>query len=90
MSRENRKSARHDIKKYAHVEVQMPCVLSDISIQGAQLEMPNAKSLPDRFVIALGPDLRRWCEVKWRNGEKIGIEFIDDPTTIATTTAWLD
>jgi hypothetical protein len=46
--------------------------------------------LPDRFVIALGPDLRRWCEVKWRDGEKIGIEFIDDPTTIATTTAWLD
>jgi hypothetical protein len=87
MSRENRKSERHNIKRYAHVEVQMPCVLSDISLHGAQLEMPNADSLPDKFVIALGSDLRRWCEVKWRAAEKVGIQFIEDP---ATTKAWLD
>jgi hypothetical protein len=81
MGHKERKFERHDIKKYAHVEIQMPCVVSDISKQGAQLEMPEANSLPDKFVIALAPGLRMWCEVKWRTAEKVGIQFIADPTT---------
>lgn len=60
----------------------MPCVVSDVSKFGAQIEMPDAGSLPDRFVISLGPNLRMWCEVKWRNADKVGIQFIADPTTI--------
>ena len=82
MSRQNRKSERYDIQKLAHVEVHMPCVVSDVSKHGAQLELPDAESLPERFVIALGPNLRMWCEVKWRTADKVGIQFIADPTTI--------
>jgi hypothetical protein len=49
----------------------------DVSAFGAQLELENALTLPDKFVLLLSHDgrLRRQCLVVWRTQNAVGIEF---------------
>jgi len=49
----------------------------DVSAFGAQLELENALTLPDKFVLLLSHDgrLRRQCIVVWRTQNAVGIEF---------------
>jgi len=53
------------------------CRMLDVSAFGAQLELENALTLPDKFVLLLSHDgsLRRQCIVVWRKQSAVGIEF---------------
>jgi hypothetical protein len=76
---ENRKFHRRSVATLAHVEIWEPCVVLDVSETGARLNLGDTQALPEQFVIALTPDLRRWCRVKWRKNEELGVEFIAAP-----------
>jgi len=59
------------------------CRMLDVSAFGAQLELENALTLPDKFVLLLSHDgrLRRQCLVVWRTQNTVGIEFNPPFTT---------
>ena len=78
MAVSTRKDERADLRKIAHIETMTPCVVADISKSGARLIVDEAAQLPDKFVIVLRNDLRRWCQVKWRKADRVGVQFIAD------------
>ena len=49
----------------------------DISINGAKIISAMPAQVPDRFELAFtqGDDKRRLCEVVWRRGKVIGVQF---------------
>jgi len=52
------------------------CVIHNFSAKGARLELPLASSVPDRFdLIVDGEETALPCQVKWRDGQMIGVEF---------------
>jgi hypothetical protein len=79
MGTQKRKFERHELEKIAHIEILEPCIVADISKMGARLMVADPQSLPEKFVIALKGDLRRWCQVRWRKTDQVGVEFISDP-----------
>ena len=54
------------------------CMLSDISDSGARLTGISQEGLPQEFLLLLskegGP--RRRCRQVWRDGDRIGVEFV--------------
>ncbi len=57
-----------------------PCLIKDISEQGAKLQVGNADALPDVFSVVL-PVLdeivdERSVRVRWRNADHVGVEFV--------------
>ena len=53
------------------------CVLSDISDNGARIDVENPESIPDEFMLFLSSrgTPRRKCTVAWRTGDQIGVKF---------------
>jgi hypothetical protein len=53
------------------------CVLSDISESGARLDIENAESVPDDFVLLLSRRgvPKRKCRVIWRTEHQLGVTF---------------
>jgi hypothetical protein len=52
------------------------CLICDISISGAAIEITNPSDIPDRFSLVFkadGTDIP--CHVVWREGERIGVAF---------------
>jgi hypothetical protein len=41
----------------------------------------NPQSVPDMFVLEIGPDLRRWCKVVWRKSSQVAVRYVDPPNT---------
>jgi hypothetical protein len=58
------------------------CVLHDASEHGAQIAVAAPDELPDTFILALGFEgtARRRCRVVWRTEDRIGVEYLKDPT----------
>lgn len=55
----------------------LPCTISDYSHTGARLEITHAERLPDRFVLIFEDSIARMrCEVRWRQIDSLGVEFI--------------
>jgi hypothetical protein len=54
----------------------VPCVVWDISDGGAR--MAAVPGVPERFTLLLSQDVRRRCQVKWRNEKFIGVQFLKD------------
>jgi hypothetical protein len=54
------------------------CLVSDISDSGARIELPDDRSLPDRFMLLLSRNgaARRACQVIWRKASHVGVKFI--------------
>lgn len=63
------------------------CVLSDISESGARLDIENAESVPDDFVLLLSRRgvPKRKCHVVWRNERQLGVTFERSLPTKDTT-----
>lgn len=56
----------------------IPCVLLDISKSGARLHAHEPAELPERFQLQIESDsTTHTCEVVWRNGNEIGVKFVD-------------
>ena len=52
------------------------CLICDISISGATLEITNPHDIPDRFNLVSKPDSTHTpCYVIWRDEERIGVAF---------------
>jgi hypothetical protein len=53
------------------------CALSDISDTGARIDVEDAKTIPDHFVLLLSGNgkARRKCRVVWRKATQIGLTF---------------
>jgi hypothetical protein len=52
------------------------CVVRDMSIAGAALDVPSSRSIPEHFTLALHADRQRIpCHIVWRNEERIGVAF---------------
>ena len=53
------------------------CQVMDISANGAKIISATPSQVPDRFELALtkGDDKHRVCEVVWRRGKTIGVQF---------------
>jgi hypothetical protein len=52
------------------------CVVRDMSIAGAALEVPSSRSIPEHFTLALRADNQRIpCHIIWRKEERMGVAF---------------
>ena len=52
------------------------CLICDISISGAALEITNPGDIPDRFNLVFKADGTHIpCHVVWREGGRIGVAF---------------
>ena len=53
------------------------CQVMDISANGAKIILPMPSQVPDRFELAFkkADDKHRSCEVVWRRGKMIGVQF---------------
>ena len=52
------------------------CVISNISISGAAVEVTNTHDIPERFnLVFKADDTHVPCRVIWRQGGQIGVAF---------------
>jgi hypothetical protein len=52
------------------------CLISNISISGAAIELTNTRNIPERFdLVFKADDARIPCHVIWRQDERIGVAF---------------
>jgi hypothetical protein len=87
MRNDKRKEVRRPMQYTAWVAQKgqplIGCVLSDISEHGARLDVENAESIPDKFMLFLSRrgTPRRLCRVAWRSNDinQLGVKFEDPP-----------
>jgi hypothetical protein len=55
-----------------------PCVVIDLSTNGAKVTVDDASDTPARFRLAFSRDTRsgHQCEVVWRRGKTLGVKFL--------------
>lgn len=81
MNKDQRKTRRRPIRYSAWMALDSDklhgCVLSDISDTGARIDVEDAASLPDRFMLLLSGtgSARRRCRVVWRAPAQVGVAF---------------
>jgi hypothetical protein len=63
----------------------IPCVLCDISREGARLAPARFNALPDVFTLILSKDgsARRLCRIVWRKKLHIGVQFIQPAESVS-------
>lgn len=52
-----------------------PCVVRDISVGGAKLQIDPPFECPEQFLLELLNQAPRSCEVIWKKGEYVGVRF---------------
>ena len=53
------------------------CVIRNLSVTGACLEVDSSVGIPDDFTLLIKPEhLKRNCRVAWRAARRIGVRFI--------------
>jgi hypothetical protein len=60
----------------------LTCMMKDISQTGARLSAAYGWAAPDVFLLILGPELQRWCQVVWRKDHEIGVQFVSPPHSV--------
>jgi hypothetical protein len=84
LRRDLRKKKRTPRRQAAWVVLEggcrIPCVVWDMSDDGARLAAPRANELPDVFALFLTQDgkSRRFCSAVWRKGGQLGVRFVED------------
>jgi hypothetical protein len=80
-----RKAVRRPVRYTAWIAREgkglLGCVLSDISATGARIDVSDAESLPDDFMLFLSSRgaARRRCHVAWRKPGQLGVKFQSAP-----------
>jgi len=79
---DRRRHRRHAINRIAKFQTEsgaLPrdCMITDISKQGARL-FADGVEVPDQFHLLISGDkgARRQCQVVWRLGGEIGVNFV--------------
>ncbi len=58
----------------------LPCVIRNLTDVGACIEVDGNTSVPDAFSLIIKPEITRHnCEVIWRKGQRVGVEFARRP-----------
>jgi PilZ domain len=87
---QERDSARSKAFLKAHVRVgklpKMECVVRDISLGGARIEVDETFALPTEFALEIPQrGAMLLCELQWRNGDAVGVKFLDRQAPHAPT-----
>lgn len=76
---DTRRATRYRVSKAAKIECgagAIDCLVRDLSITGAALEVPSQSGIPAKFTLIVpGHELRLPCHVVWRSGYRIGVAF---------------
>ena len=57
-------------------EVTVNCLISDMTISGASIEVNDPQGIPERFsVLFKGDDTPLACCVVWRTADRVGVAF---------------
>lgn len=57
-----------------------PCVVRDLSVAGARLQVDCADSIPNTFDLLIELDgFESECEIVWREGKQVGVRFLAEP-----------
>ena len=74
-----RNSERHEVQQAGTISFQgsaIGCMIHNISIGGANLEIDVDLKIPDSFRLLIAPEFgNRHCHVVWRNARRIGVAF---------------
>jgi len=75
-----RTTPRHRVSKAARIEFTggrpVNCVVRDLSLTGAKIQVPTQVGVPKCFVLAIpGDGLRLPCRIAWRKEYEIGVAF---------------
>lgn len=58
------------------------CIIRDISVSGARLDIPQPPTLPDALVLDIAEAGLLNGRIVWREGGQAGFEFLDEPGTV--------
>ena len=76
---EKRRAPRHDVLKTATIKFglhSVNCLVRNLSVTGAAIEVSSRTELPARFVLVVpGDGLQLPCRTVWRKEHRIGIAF---------------
>ncbi|SHN73301.1 PilZ domain-containing protein [Bradyrhizobium erythrophlei] len=76
---QTRSAPRVRVAKPAIIECggdKTPCIVRDISMTGASLEVSQAKGMPSTFSLILSEErLNLRCRVVWRRDFRLGVTF---------------
>jgi hypothetical protein len=76
--RAKRQSVSHDAMIYETAGAQIaPCVLRNISVTGAQIELQRETDLPKTFMLSFSANggVRRRCTIVWQFSTVVGVKF---------------
>lgn len=86
MSADKRRAPRQDMRWEGLIlgpaaSIVGRCMIVNVAATGAKLILKDSTEVPDIFVLLLSKkgDVRRQCEVMWRAGNSIGVQFIQSP-----------
>ena len=65
---------------FADGNMVVECVIRNLSVAGARLDVPATLALPHDFTLLDVQTSRRYiASVAWRRGDQMGVEFSDPP-----------
>ncbi len=80
---EKRKHPRTEINEPAYVSSGgsvMSCVVRNISVEGAAIDVENPAFVPPQFRLVMASDSSvRECRVAWIQEKRIGLTFVEKP-----------
>ena len=80
---EKRKHPRTEINEPAYVSSGgsvMSCVVRNISVEGAAIDVENPAFVPPQFRLVMASDSSvRECRVTWIQQTRIGLTFVEKP-----------
>lgn len=84
---DKRAAARRELSHTVHIATgvspPLECRMTDVSLIGARLSVHDSATVPQQFMIMINSNLNRWCDVMWRSGNAVGVQFAKPPKTIS-------
>src|ERR1022692_1591905 len=85
---DKRQSVRRAITQSVHMATGVgppfKCTLKDMSRTGARIDVIDAASSPQDFLVLFNDRLHRWCRIMWRSKNEIAIKFVEAPQSLMT------
>jgi hypothetical protein len=76
---EHRRAPRHNVLKIGSIKFgrqTVSCLIRNLSITGAAIDLSSRSELPERFVLVVpGDGLQLACRTVWRKEHRIGVTF---------------
>jgi len=82
MMAERRKHPRTELNEPAYISAGgsvMSCVISNISLDGAAIEVDNPAFVPERFRLVMSDHTVHECRVIWIRDKRMGLAFLTPP-----------